>query len=135
MTETLREQVDANVVDVLERRIAESRAQQEDYDALKTKVAQYEQRERDTALENAGFENIADLRTLYGDEADATGDELATFVEKVRKERPYLLKDGKGATELPTSYQQKLNELREKAKSGRMVDRIAFEKFRKQLQQ
>lgn len=80
MTETLREQVDANVVDVLERRIAESRAQQEDYDALKTKVAQYEQRERDTALENAGFENIADLRTLYGDEADVVGDELATFV-------------------------------------------------------
>lgn len=135
MTETLKEQVDTSVLEVVERRIAESKSQQEDYEALKSKVAQYEQRERDSALKEAGIENIADLRTLYGDEADVVGDELAAFIEKVRNERPYLLKDVNDAEDIPTPYQQKLNELREKAKSGRMVDRIAFEKFRKQLQQ
>lgn len=125
-----KQQVDAAVIDVIDRRLAEAKAQLSDYDELKQKLAAYETKERNSALEKAGIVAIDDFKKLYDFDSVVDDEQAQKLIEQARTDRPYLFvekKDKSAATALEEAYA--------KAKrTGRRVDILAFQKL-KTLQQ
>lgn len=125
-----KQQVDAAVIDVIDRRLAEAKAQLSDYAELKQKLAAYETKERNSVLEQAGIVAIEDFRKLYDFDNVGDDEQAQKLIEQARTDRPYLFgekKDESTTTALEAAFA--------KAKrTGRTADIVAYQKLKVEQQ-